>query len=99
MGATPQIRRRRGWRSGFHRVGRVVAPAHSFSLGFVHTVTIITSHTGIASWGERLGDPMLAAAIRDRLLHTGIVVSIDGPSYRMRAHQQRSARHLPTVTY
>ena len=24
--------------------------------------TIITSHTGIAGWGERLGDPMLAAA-------------------------------------
>ena len=46
--------------------------------------------TGIAGWGERLGDPMLAAAVLDRLLHTGIVVSIDGPSYRMRAHQQRS---------
>jgi chromosomal replication initiation ATPase DnaA len=52
--------------------------------------TIITSHTGIAGWGDRLGDPMLAAAVLDRLLHTGIVVSIDGPSYRMRAHQQRS---------
>jgi DNA replication protein DnaC len=58
---------------------------------YLKSSTILTSHTGIAGWGERLGDPMLAAAILDRLLHTGIVVSIDGPSYRMRAHQQRSA--------
>ncbi len=38
----------------------------------------------------RLGDPMLAAAVLDRRLHTGIVVAIDGPSYRMRAQQRRS---------
>jgi DNA replication protein DnaC len=58
---------------------------------YLKSSTIITSHTGIAGWGERLGDPMLAAAVLDRVLHTGIVVAIDGPSYRMRAHQQRSA--------
>jgi DNA replication protein DnaC len=57
---------------------------------YLKTSTILTSHTGVASWGERLGDPMLAAAILDRLLHRGIVVAIDGPSYRMRAHQQRT---------
>jgi len=57
---------------------------------YLKSSTILTSHTGIAGWGERLGDPMLAAAVLDRVLHTGIVVSIDGPSYRMRAHQQRS---------
>jgi hypothetical protein len=57
---------------------------------YLKSSTILTSHTGVAGWGERLGDPMLAAALLDRLLHTGIVVAIDGPSYRMRAHQQRS---------
>ena len=57
---------------------------------YLKSSTIITSHTGIAGWAERLRDPMLAAALLDRLLHTGIVVSIDGPSYRMPAHQQRS---------
>jgi DNA replication protein DnaC len=57
---------------------------------YLKSSTILTSHTGIAGWGERLGDPMLAAAVLDRVLHTGIVVSIDGPSYRMRAHQKRS---------
>ena len=51
---------------------------------------ITTSHVGIASFAERLGDPMLAAAALDRLLHRGVIVAIDGPSYRMRAHQQRA---------
>ena len=64
---------------------------------YLKSSTIITSHTGIAGWGERLGDPMLAAAVLDRLLHTGIVVSIDGPSYRMEptssAATQRRALH------
>jgi hypothetical protein len=27
---------------------------------------------------------------RFRLLHRGVIVAIDGPSYRMRAHQQRA---------
>ncbi|MFI7709381.1 IS21-like element helper ATPase IstB [Nonomuraea sp. NPDC049480] len=48
---------------------------------------ITTSHVGISGWAERLGDPMLAAALIDRLLHRGIIAAIDGPSYRMRAHQ------------
>ena len=57
---------------------------------YLKSSTILTSHTGVAGWGERLGDPMLAAALLDRLLHRGIVVGIDGPSYRMRSHQQRT---------
>jgi DNA replication protein DnaC len=51
---------------------------------------IITSHAGVATWAERFADPMMAAAILDRLLHHGIVAAIDGPSYRMRAHQARA---------
>ena len=57
---------------------------------YLKSSTIITSHAGVASWGERLADPMLAASLLDRLLHRGVVVAIDGPSYRMRAHQQRT---------
>jgi DNA replication protein DnaC len=57
---------------------------------YLKSSTIVTSHTGVAAWGERLADPMLAAALLDRLLHKGVIVSIDGPSYRMRAHQQRT---------
>jgi DNA replication protein DnaC len=51
---------------------------------------VTTSHVGIQGWAERLGDPMLAAALIDRLLHRGILVGIDGPSYRMRSHQARA---------
>jgi DNA replication protein DnaC len=57
---------------------------------YLKASVIITSHAGIASWAERFADPMMAAAILDRLLHRGIVVGIDGPSYRMRAHQARA---------
>jgi DNA replication protein DnaC len=66
---------------------------------YLKSSTMLTSHAGIASWGERLGDPMLAASLLDRLLHRGVVVAIDGPSYRMRAHQQRTEqlRRAPTA--
>lgn len=57
---------------------------------YLKSSTIVTSHAGIASWAERLADPMLAASLLDRLLHRGVIVAIDGPSYRMRAHQQRT---------
>jgi DNA replication protein DnaC len=51
---------------------------------------VTTSHVGISDWAGRLGDPMLAAALLDRLLHKGVILGIDGPSYRMRAHQARA---------
>jgi DNA replication protein DnaC len=57
---------------------------------YLKSSIILTAHVGVASWSERLGDPMVAAALLDRLLHKGIVVGIDGPSYRMRSHQARA---------
>jgi DNA replication protein DnaC len=65
---------------------------------YLKSSTILTSHAGVASWGERLGDPMLAASLLDRLLHRGVVVAIDGPSYRMRAHQQRTEQLRKAIT-
>jgi DNA replication protein DnaC len=59
---------------------------------------ITTSHVGISDWATRLGDPMLAAAVLDRLLHRGVILGIDGPSYRMRAHQQRADNLRRAVT-
>jgi DNA replication protein DnaC len=64
---------------------------------YLRSSIIITAHVGVTSWAERLGDPMLAAALLDRLLHKGIVCGIDGPSYRMRSHQAR-AQALRTAT-
>jgi len=44
------------------------------------------------SWGRIFDDPMVAAAMLDRLLHRSVVLNITGESYRMRAHRARSAK-------
>jgi DNA replication protein DnaC len=45
---------------------------------------VLTSNKGFAEWGEVLGDPVVAAAILDRLLHHSHVLNIRGESYRLR---------------
>jgi len=45
---------------------------------------ILTSNKGFAEWGEVLGDPVVATAILDRLLHYSYVLNIRGDSYRLR---------------
>ncbi len=47
---------------------------------------ILTSNRGFAEWGQVFGDPVIATALLDRLLHHAVVVHIEGSSYRMRAH-------------
>jgi DNA replication protein DnaC len=49
--------------------------------------TIVTTNRGLASWGELFGDPVVAAAILDRLMHRAVIVNIRGKSFRMREHQ------------
>jgi len=51
---------------------------------------ILTTNRSIASWGQIFDDPMIAAAMLDRLLHRSVVLQIDGDSYRMRAHRARA---------
>ncbi|MGA9114489.1 MAG: ATP-binding protein [Candidatus Dormiibacterota bacterium] len=49
---------------------------------------VLTTNRSIASWGQIFNDDsVVAAAMLDRLLHRAAVVSIDGESYRMRAHR------------
>jgi DNA replication protein DnaC len=50
----------------------------------------LTTNVGIADWASAFGDATVAAARLDRLLHRAVVVGIDGPSYRLRAHQARA---------
>jgi DNA replication protein DnaC len=38
---------------------------------------ILTTNLGIARWGQIFDDPMLAAAMLDRLLHRSIVLRIE----------------------
>jgi len=48
--------------------------------------TLITTNRGLPEWGEVFGDPVVAAAILDRLMHNAVVFNIKGPSWRMREH-------------
>lgn len=45
---------------------------------------ILTSNKGFVDWGEVFGDPVLATAILDRLLHHATTINIKGESYRLR---------------
>jgi DNA replication protein DnaC len=45
---------------------------------------LITSNQPVGSWGEVLGDPVVATAVLDRLLHHSHVITIKGESYRLR---------------
>ncbi|QGF24998.1 AAA family ATPase [Raineyella fluvialis] len=47
---------------------------------------IITSNKSFVEWGSVLGDEVLATAILDRLLHHCDVITINGPSYRLKDH-------------
>jgi DNA replication protein DnaC len=60
---------------------------------YLRSSTILTTNVGIADWAGAFGDATVAAAMLDRLLHRAAVVGIDGPSYRLRAHQAH-ARNL-----
>jgi len=55
---------------------------------------ILTSNRGFAEWGEVFGDPVVATALLDRLLHHAVVVQIEGASYRMRQHADLVPEHI-----
>ena len=46
--------------------------------------TIITTNMPFSKWGEFFGSATLANAVLDRLLHHSTVISIKGPSYRLK---------------
>ncbi len=45
---------------------------------------LLTSNRSVGEWGEVFGDPIVATAILDRLLHHSHVVTIRGESYRLK---------------
>lgn len=57
---------------------------------YLKSSTILSTNVGIADWATAFGDATVAAAMLDRLLHRATVVGIDGPSYRLRAHQRHA---------
>ncbi len=44
----------------------------------------LTSNKGFIDWGQVFGDPVLATAILDRLVHHSTILNIRGDSYRLR---------------
>ncbi len=65
---------------------------------YLKSSTVLTTNLGVASWGKIFDDPMVAAAMLDRLLHRSVVFNINGDSYRMRAHRARSETIRKGVT-
>jgi DNA replication protein DnaC len=57
---------------------------------------LITSNRSVGEWGTVFGDPVVATAILDRLLHHSHVVTIRGDSYRLR--EKRRAGHIKSTT-
>jgi DNA replication protein DnaC len=57
-------------------------------------VMILTSNRGFAEWGDVFGDPVVATALLDRLLHHAVVVQIEGSSYRLRQHAELMPEHV-----
>lgn len=66
--------------------------------------TIITSNKSFGDWQELFGDPVIATAILDRLLHHCKVVNIKGHSYRLKEHASvkeqltRKEETTPTIS-
>ncbi|MDQ0784620.1 DNA replication protein DnaC [Streptomyces sp. B3I8] len=57
---------------------------------YLKSSTSLTTNVGIADWAGAFGDATVAAAMLDRLLHRAAVAGIDGPSYRLRGHQNQA---------
>ncbi len=55
---------------------------------------ILTSNRGFAEWGEVFGDPVVATALLDRLLHHAVVIQIEGSSYCLRQHADLVPEHM-----
>jgi DNA replication protein DnaC len=64
--------------------------------------TILTSNKSFVDWGEVFGDPVLATAILDRLLHHATTLNIKGESYRLKEKRRAgllgAAQNLPQET-
>lgn len=50
--------------------------------------TVITSNLPFLKWQEIFHDPVLTAALTDRLTHKSHVINMNGPSYRMKETQE-----------
>jgi len=45
--------------------------------------TLMTTNVDFKELGDYLGDPVITTAIVDRMVHRSIIITVDGPSWRM----------------
>jgi DNA replication protein DnaC len=56
---------------------------------------IMTSNKSYGEWGSIFGDPIIATAILDRLLHHSTTLNIRGESYRLKERRKAGLIPLP----
>jgi DNA replication protein DnaC len=56
---------------------------------------ILTSNKSYAEWGTVFGDPIIATAILDRLLHHSTTLNIRGESYRLKERKKAGLLSAP----
>ena len=66
---------------------------HLVSRRYERSSIILTSNKSYGEWDKVFGDPVIATAILDRLLHHSISVNIRGESYRLK--EKRRAGLIP----
>ena len=57
---------------------------------------MFTSNKVYSEWGEVLGDPVLASAALDRIVHHSTTISLRGESYRLR-EKKRAGTPAPVI--
>ena len=81
--------------SAAHLLFQIIAERHE------RGSILLTSNQAFGDWGQVLGDPVVATAILDRLLHHSHVITIRGDSYRLRDKRRAglvatTQDHVPT---
>ena len=55
--------------------------------------TLITTNIDFKELGDYLGDPVVTTAIVDRMVHHSIIITIEGPSWRMHESSSTPGAH------
>jgi len=59
---------------------------------------ILTSNRSFSQWNENFGDPVIATAILDRMLHHSVTINIKGNSYRLKEKVKAGLIRQPKVS-
>lgn len=54
--------------------------------------TLLTTNISFSELGDYLGDPVITTAIVDRMVHHSVIISIEGPSWRMHESKKLNSK-------